>query len=120
MPLEIVFKVEVRPGYLRRHVEAELRDLFSNRRLPDGRKGFFHPDNLSFGDDICLSRLVAAAQAVPGVESVQVTKLNRQGATRVGSQTACLKIGEIEIARLDNDPEFPENGVLKLEMAGGR
>jgi hypothetical protein len=31
-----------------------------------------------------------------------------------------LEIGALEIARLDNDPEFPENGNLTFEMAGGR
>jgi hypothetical protein len=26
----------------------------------------------------------------------------------------------LEIARLDNDPNFPENGVLRLIMEGGK
>jgi hypothetical protein len=26
----------------------------------------------------------------------------------------------MEVARLDVDPNFPENGVLELEMRGGR
>jgi hypothetical protein len=34
--------------------------------------GFFHPDNLTFGEGVYLSKLVAAAQAVPGVEGVTV------------------------------------------------
>ena len=37
---------------------------------PTAGSGFFHPDRLSFGDGIFLSVLVAAAQAVAGVESV--------------------------------------------------
>jgi hypothetical protein len=31
-----------------------------------------------------------------------------------------LKLGPLEIARLDNDPDFPENGSLALDMRGGR
>jgi len=45
--------------------------------MTDGKLAFFHPDNLTFGDGIYSSRLMAAAQAVPGVESVIVNKLER-------------------------------------------
>jgi len=31
-----------------------------------------------------------------------------------------LKVGRLEIARLDNDPNFAERGVLRLTMEGGR
>jgi hypothetical protein len=121
VPLDIGMMVCILPNYLRGHVKAALLDIFSNRILPDGRRGFFHPDNLSFGEGIYLSRLIAAAQAVPGVESVEVTKLERvfEGANRE-IENGVLPLGPFEIARLDNDPSFPENGVLKLDIGGGR
>jgi hypothetical protein len=31
-----------------------------------------------------------------------------------------LSLHRLEIARLDNDPNFPENGVLRLVMEGGK
>jgi len=31
-----------------------------------------------------------------------------------------LKLGKMEIAQLDNDPSFPENGKLTLIIGGGR
>ena len=77
VPLDIELKVCVQPGYLRGHVKAALLDLFSNRVLPDGQLGFFHPDNLTFGEGIYLSKLVARAQDVPGAASVVVNKLER-------------------------------------------
>src|SRR5262249_38469352 len=77
VPLDLALTVCVLPHYPRGHVEAALLDILSNRILPDGRLGFFHPDNLTFGDGIYVSRIVAAAQAVQGVESVQVTRLER-------------------------------------------
>ena len=82
VPLDIELMICVRPDYLRGHVKAELLNVFSNKRLPDGKPGFFHPDNLTFGDDIYLSKIVAAAQAVQGVESVdsqQIAALWRAG-----------------------------------------
>jgi hypothetical protein len=88
--------------------------------LPDGRLGFFHPDNLTFGEGIYLSKLVAAAQAVEGVESVQADKLERlfEGPNEI--ENGILPLAPLEIARLDNDPSFPENGVLTLDVRGGR
>ena len=77
VPLDVELVVCVRPHYLRGHVEAALLDVFSNGALPNGKRGFFHPDNLTFGEGVYPSKLVAAAQAVPSVQSVTVTKLER-------------------------------------------
>jgi predicted phage baseplate assembly protein len=121
VPLEIELTVCILPHYLRGHVEAALLDVVSNQILPDGRLGFFHPDNLTFGEGIYLSKLIAAAQAVTGVESVQVTKLQRFAEAPAGEiESGILPLGALEIAQLDNDPSFPEHGALKLTMGGGR
>jgi hypothetical protein len=42
-----------------------------------------------------------------------------QDADELPFQSALL-LGPFEIAQLDNDPDFPENGVLRLAMRGGR
>jgi hypothetical protein len=121
VPLDIKLLICVLPGYLRGHVKAALLDVFSNRMLPDGRLGFFHSDNLTFGEGIYLSKLVAAAQAVPGVESVKVNKLQRLYEPPNGEiENGVLPLGPLEIARVDNDPSFPENGRLILDVRGGR
>ena len=121
VPLRVALFVCVRDGFLNGHVEAALRQALGSRRLPDGRLGFFHPDNLTFGDDIRLRRLVAAAQAVAGVESVELTALNRLEAPPAGElEEGILRLGPLEIARLDDDPNFPENGGLELTVEGGR
>jgi hypothetical protein len=130
VPLDLVLTVCVLPHYLRGHVEAAVLDVFSDRVLPDGRLGFFHPDNLTFGEGIYVSRIVAAAQAVVGVQNVQVPRLERYEAaehppgveaTKDGLPLhGLLALGPFEIAQLDNDPSFPENGRLTLDMRGGR
>ena len=120
-PLDIEMRVCVLANYLRGHVKAALLALFGNRVLPDGRRGFFHPDNLTFGEGIYLSKLVATAQAVTGVESVSVTKLERLYKGPNGEiDNGILPLGPLEVARVDNDPSFPENGQFKLIMGGGR
>jgi hypothetical protein len=119
--LDIELDVCVLPDFLRGHVKAALLERFSNRALPDGRLGFFHPDNLTFGAGVYLSQLAAAAQAVPGVESVRVTRLERmyEGPNDEIAE-GVLNLGALEVARLDNDPSFPEHGLLTLIMGGGR
>ncbi|HJP92685.1 MAG TPA: putative baseplate assembly protein [Pyrinomonadaceae bacterium] len=121
VPLKIEMQICVKPHYLRGHVEAALLDIFSGKVLTDGRLGFFHPDNLTFGEGIYLSKLVAAAQAVTGVESARVTKLERLGEGDRGElDEGILKLGPLEVPQLDNDPNFPERGTLKVTMRGGR
>jgi hypothetical protein len=121
VPLLIEMQVCVLPHYLRGHIEAALLDLFSNRVLADGTKGFFHPDNLSFGEGIYLSRLIALAQGVEGVESVEVLKLERLGeGPNHEIENGVLPLGPLEIAQVDNDPSFPENGRFILQVGGGR
>lgn len=121
VPLDITMQICVLPHYLQGHVLAALRDLFSNRVLGGGKRGFFHPDNLSFGDNIYLSQLVALAQAVEGVESVVITKLQRlYHQPNYELENGVLKLNSFEIARLDNDPNRPEYGQLKFVMKGGR
>jgi predicted phage baseplate assembly protein len=121
VPLDIAMTVYILPDYFRVHVKSALLDVFSNRVLADGTRGFFHPDNLSFGDGIYLSKLISAAQSMIGVQTVIVTRLER---LFVGPnheiENGVLPIGPLEVARLDNDPGLPENGRFLLTLRGGR
>ena len=129
VPLDLALTVCVKPEYQQARVEAALLDAFSNRTLPDGTPGFFHPDNLTFGEGVYVSRIIAAAQAVAGVLSVTVNRLERYeiGEPQAGESDtdelpphSVLTLGPFQIARLDNDPNFPENGRMVLNLRGGR
>jgi len=121
VPLDIAMTVCVQADYLRGHIKAALLGLFSNRILPNGQRGFFHPDNLTFGVSVALSQMVATAQAVSGVQSITVTRLQRLNEGDNGElATGILSLSSLEVARLDNDPSFPENGKFLLTLRGGR
>lgn len=119
--LDIRMEVCVLPGYLRGHVKAELLHVFGNKKLADGALGFFHPDNWTFGQAVRLSTLYAMAQKIPGVESLKIDRFQRMFLPEdTALENGVLPIYALEIARLDNDPNFPENGRLELIVKGGR
>lgn len=118
--LEIEMRVSVEPDYFRSDVQRALQAVFSNRILPDGRRGLFHPDNFSFGKPVYLSPLYAVAQAVAGVHSVVVTqfqRLDNPGGDALAQ--GFLPLGRLEIARCDSDPNFPDRGRFRLVLEGG-
>jgi hypothetical protein len=127
VPLDLAMTVCVEPGVLRSDVHIALLEMFSNRSIPGGRLGFFHPDYFTFGQPVHLSRIVAAAMSVPGVRWVDVdptppkqNRFHRFGRSPAGEVDAgVLRTARLEIARLDNDPSLPENGRIEFFMEGG-
>jgi hypothetical protein len=121
VPLEVELQLCVEPDYFRSHVRAAVLDVLSSGRRPSGSLGFFHPDRFTFGQPVYLSAIVAAAQAVPGVESVTAITFQRQRDDASSAlESGVLPMGRLEIARLDNNPSFPDRGVLKLTAGGGK
>jgi hypothetical protein len=119
--LEVELFVCVRPDYFRSDVKRRLLDVLSNRDLGSGRRGLFHPDEFSFGQTIYLSPILAAARDVAGVASANVVTFQRQGIDEQEYlEAGRLELDRLEIARLDNDPNFPEHGVLRIELSGGK
>lgn len=119
--LEIEMNVCGNPKFFESDIKQALLEVFSSRILRDGRRGVFHPDNFTFGQTVYLSQLYAAAQAIEGVDSVQITKFRRQGInTDEALLSGKLLLGRREIARLNNDRNFPERGVFNLCVNGGR
>src|SRR5256714_1157716 len=120
VPLDIFMHVCVQPGYFQSEVEKGLLAAFSNRDLPDGRRGFFHPDNFTFGQAIFLSQIYRLAMQQRGVASVEVKRFQRWGAApNQEIDGGLLRPAALEIVQLDNDRNFPENGKLEFDVQGG-
>jgi Baseplate J-like protein len=120
VPLDILMHVCVQPGYFRSEVEKGLLAAFSNRDLPDGRRGFFHPDNFTFGQAVFLSQIYRLAMQQRGVASVEVKRFQRWGAeANQEIDRGLLRPAALEIVQLDNDRNFPENGKLEFDVEGG-
>ena len=121
VPLEVDMTVCVKPGYFRSDVEGILTQVFSSKAMPDGSRGLFSPDNFGFGQPVYLSALYAAVQEVAGVAWARVQLFQRISDPNTDAvDSGVLVMGRQEIARLDNDPNFPEHGVFRLSLMGGK
>lgn len=120
VPLDIELTVCVLPGYFAAAVKLALLKRLGRGQDEQGRQGFFHPDFFSFGEGLALSRLIEAVQGVAGVASVDVPRFQRWGkAAGSEREEGLIALAPLEVLRLDNDPNFPENGRLRLNMRGG-
>jgi hypothetical protein len=119
--LDITLHICVKSDFFRSQVLLAVQAELGSGVLPDGRIAVFHPDNFSFGEVVYLSRIVAAAQAVEGVEAVWALKFQRMAAPDAASlENGVIPIGRLEIAQLANNPNFRERGRLTLEAGGGK
>lgn len=120
VPLDIALDVCAKQGYFRANVEQAILERLSSRQLGDGRRGFFHPDNFTFGQPVYLSQIYAAVSELDGVGWVEATLFQRFGKEPAGElESESILPGAREVARLDNDPNFPENGRLQVHVGGG-
>lgn len=121
VPLDIFLRVQALPYYLRGHIKAELLERFSTRVLPDGSLGFFHPDNLTFGTNVHLSKIVAVAQRIEGVAEVEVTTFKRwRQHKNMELELGVLVLAPDEIACCENDLNRPEYGMIDFLVEGGQ
>ena len=120
VPLDIVLEIYVKSGYFRSYAKEALLRTFSSQDLPSGQRGFFHPDNFTFGQSLYLSQVYKAAMEVAGVDSVDVKKFQRWGKDpNQEKEKGLLTTRVFEVIRLDNDSNFPENGRIDFIIEGG-
>jgi hypothetical protein len=119
--LDIAMVVTAQADHFQSDVEEGLLEVFGTGVMPDGRPQVFNPDNFTFGQPVYLSVIYAAAQSVDGVAAVEVTKFERRDRPGGdGLSTGRLDFARLEIARLDNDADFPERGTFQVTMRGGK
>ncbi len=124
VPIDLEIGFTTAAGAQQADVEQSILQTLGNAILPGGAKGFFHPDNFTFGSSVFVSRIFAAVMAVPGVRSAQITRLARSHAAHPDQETAAnlargfLSVGLDQIVRLDNDRNFPQLGTITVQPQG--
>jgi len=101
-------------------VRRRVNNLLSAGWVDSYTPALFHPSQLRFGQTLRPSAVVAAVQGLPDVEDIV---LNAWGflprPTRPQSPTAGpdrLRLGSLEMPRLDNDPVHPERGYVTVTV----
>jgi predicted phage baseplate assembly protein len=121
VPLILAITVRIGSHVDRARAELAIRAELGSGELPGGRRGFFHPDELTFGLPIAVSQIVDRVRMVKAVTALEVTHFRRASGPPINvATTGLLAIGPLEIARLDGDPSAPEHGQLTIELEGGR
>jgi uncharacterized phage protein gp47/JayE len=119
--LDISLTVTVAPAYFQANVRQALLQVLAGSGAAGGGNGLFQPGNFTFGQTVYLSPIYAAARSVPGVVTVAATVFQPQGApTNAWLDAGEISLGPLQVARLDNNPDFPDHGQLTLVMKGGK
>jgi predicted phage baseplate assembly protein len=122
-PIVVTVAVALVADAVRATVSTELESLLASGWRPDGTPALFNPVNVTFGQAVYASALVAAIHGVPGVAGVTLTHLGFVGdpaPTTSAGPPELLTVGALEIVRLDNDPLAPQRGYATFSLRGGR
>lgn len=121
VPLEIDIRFCLQDMSFRDQVFRDLNSALGDDLGADDSKGFFHPDNWSFGQSVTLSGLYAAIARVQGIDCAEVMTFKRLLKPQNDELTAgIIPMQWDEIPRLENDRNFPEHGKMNFELVGGR
>jgi hypothetical protein len=113
--IDLEIRICIEPFAYAGQVRARVLEALLGRKGVRPVKGFFDPDNFTFGTPLRRSVLEAVIQEVPGVRGVEEMRIRARGITdwRVFDELT-FNIHHDQIIRLENDPRFPERGSLKI------
>lgn len=134
VPLDIRLNICAHPEYWPEDLEFELATEFSDDYTADGRLGFFHPDQWTFGQPLHASQLMGRAMSVKGVDRILLVSIRRwhPGSGRADTVITInpedqpvnaidtLALAANEIIRVENDPSQLEKGRIQFDISGGR
>ncbi|PTQ69182.1 baseplate J/gp47 family protein [Pseudomonas sp. GV071] len=121
VPLEVQVVVCAAADYWCEDLRFVLEQEFSEHWTSDGRPGFFHPDQWTFGQALHRSLIEGRLLAVPGVAHVVSIGMKRFASPLpllVGAEQ--LAMASDEVLLLANDPDHLERGLLRFTVQGGR
>jgi predicted phage baseplate assembly protein len=119
VPLRIEVALCVDDGYWPDDVRALVEQEFSTGYTSDGRRGFFHPDEWTFGQELHASQIVGRLQLVDGIEHVIFVRMKRWDDVNAGTESI-VGLRDNEIIQVFSDPDHMELGTIAFDLRGGR
>ncbi|HEY1880022.1 MAG TPA: hypothetical protein VGG68_08830 [Caulobacteraceae bacterium] len=121
LSIDLIIEVCVQTGWLDGDVEESVLNVLGSSTRPHDAAGFFFADRFTFGTPLYRSRLEAAIQGAEGVLGVKSITYRQRGAfTDYRDLPEAITPAPSQILRIDNDPSWPERGVIKVVAEGGR
>lgn len=132
VPLEIDVVLCAQPDVWPEDIRFVLEQEFSDGWTPDGRKGFFHPDEWTFGQPLYASQIIGRAMQVKGVDHAVEQKVTsgvvektisvsiKRWNSPLASEDFFEKLNHNEIIQVMNDPDHMEHGFIRFDVKGGR
>ena len=113
--IDLEIKICVEPFAYAGQVKAHVLEALLGRKGMRPTKGFFDPDNFTFGTPLRRAALEAAIQDVAGVRGVEQMYIRARGSTALREFVELtFNVGHDQVIRLQNDPRFPERGSLRI------
>jgi hypothetical protein len=119
VPLEIHVSVCANGDYWPEDLKSILEQEFSVAWTPDGRKGFFHPDLWTFGQQLKASQIDGRILSVEGVEHMIAVTMRRWNGPATMSDEI-TNVASNEIIQVFNDRDHQELGFIDFVVQGGR
>jgi predicted phage baseplate assembly protein len=132
VPLEINVMLCANSDVWPEDIRFVLEEEFSAGWTPDGRKGFFHPDEWTFGQALYASQIIGRAIKVKGVEHAVGQKTSVGGVEKTISVSikrwnapfaatdSLTQLNFNEIILVMSDPDHMEHGFIRFDVKGGR
>lgn len=137
VPLAICVALCIHSEYWPEDIEYILEQEFSDGFTPGGRKGFFYPDQWTFGQELRASQIIGRAQSVKGVDHVKGVSMKRWNEVTPGAykpakdgyrchatvepgMNTIIEVGVNEIVQVQNNPDHMEKGFIFFDVKGGR
>ena len=132
VPLEINVILCAEPDVWPEDIQFVLEQEFSAGWTPDGRKGFFHPDEWTFGQPLYASQIIGRALQVQGVEHAVGQKIISGGTDKWISVSikrwnspfapaeSLTQLAPNEIILVESDSDHLEHGSITFQVKGGR
>jgi len=129
---EIEISIFLEKNFIKTEVESKLNFLLGDKEDETGNRGFFHPENFSFGDSIYISKLYDVIENIHGVDYAIINKFKistspyiptedgKDEATIRNLKRGFIPVNERNVLRLDNNPLYPEHGSLVLNFVESR
>ena len=121
VPLAVQVTVCADEAYWREDVRFVLEQEFSDGYTSDGRRGFFHPDEWTFGQSLHRSAIEGRVHQVAGIRHLVSIEMRRFNvALPAVASPEVLEMGFDEVVLAANDPDHFERGFIRFTVLGGR